>query len=174
MRLVIDACVLVPALTRALVMDAASVGAFTPLWSAQILDEWRHAVTKLGPVEAAQVSTEIALLGANYPSAAVAVREETLGTLTLPDPDDRHVLAAALAGEAEAILTFNTKDFPIRTLGAYGLLRRHPDEFLLEVAQANLGLFDASVSRAADAADRSPKALLRASHLPRLAKFLTA
>ncbi len=169
MSVLIDACVLVPSLTRRLVL-ATDV---TPLWSAEILAEWRHAVAKLGVAEAAEVGTEIALIRARYPKSEVEVDSALVAALDLPDADDRHVLAGAIAGQADALLTFNTKDFPLRALAAHGVIRRHPDEFLVEAAHeddtALLAVLDAEEVRTG----RSRRALLRGSHLPRLSKLLT-
>ena len=50
--------------------------------------------------------------------------------LSLPDPDDRHVLAASIQGGAEAIVTYNLADFPADTLAAHGIHAHHPDELL--------------------------------------------
>ena len=173
MRVLIDACVLVPMLTRALVMEAVHVEGITPIWSPKILAEWRATVSKLGPVEAAQNDTEIALLRAHYPSSEVEPDPDLTTGLFLPDPDDRHVLAAAITGDCDALLTFNIRDFPIKTLGTHGILRRHPDEFLLETARSNEGVFQDMISEASRSSGRTERALLRSSHLARLAKFLT-
>jgi len=51
-------------------------------------------------------------------------------SLSLPDPDDRHVLAAAICGHAEVIVTFNEKDFPAKVLEEFGVETQHPDEFI--------------------------------------------
>ena len=174
MKVLIDACVLVPRLTRALVMEAVRVERMTPIWSPKILAEWQSAVAKLGPVEAAENETEIALLRARYPGSEVEVAPEKITGLYLPDPDDRHVLAAAITAGCHALLTFNTKDFPIRTLGDYGIIRRHPDEFLLETAQTAGDVFQKLISEAAQSSGRTERAVLKSSHLPRLAKFLSA
>jgi predicted nucleic acid-binding protein len=170
MRVLIDACVLVPSLTRRLVLAA---GEITPLWSAGILDEWRYAVSKLGPMEAAEVGTEIALMRAKYMQAEIAVRADQIDAINLPDPDDCHVLAAALAGQAEELLTFNIKDFPLRVLAGHGILRRQPDEFLLEAAHADAAPLTKILEAEEAATCRSRRALLRGSQLPRLSKFLT-
>ena len=61
-----------------------------------------------------------------------------IDSLTLPDPDDRHVLAAAIQGEAEVIVTYNLADFPSRLLARFNIEVLHPDRFL-----ANL--FDTAV-----------------------------
>ncbi|MFC5483211.1 hypothetical protein [Microvirga aerilata] len=56
--------------------------------------------------------------------------EELIEGLQLPDPDDRHVLAAAIASASDAIVTFNLKDFPVGTLHKYNIELQHPDDFL--------------------------------------------
>ena len=62
-------------------------------------------------------------------------------SLTLPDPKDVHVLAAAIAGHADCIVTTNLKDFPASILDVYGLIALHPDDFI--VAQLDLDLYSA-------------------------------
>jgi hypothetical protein len=84
-----------------------------------------------------------------------------------------HVLAAALAGQAEELLTFNIKDFPLRVLAGHGILRRQPDEFLLEAAHADAAPLIKILEAEEAATGRSRRALLRGSQLPRLSKFLT-
>jgi hypothetical protein len=53
--------------------------------------------------------------------------------LDLPDPDDRHVLAAAIRSKAEVIVTFNLKDFPAHILAAYDIEPMHPDDFISDL-----------------------------------------
>ena len=59
--------------------------------------------------------------------------EPLIDGLTLPDPDDRHVLAAAIRAGAQSIITFNLKDFPSGTLAAYNVEAVHPDEFVYDL-----------------------------------------
>jgi hypothetical protein len=69
---------------------------------------------------------------ARYSAALITGWEKLEAGLTLPDEDDRHVLAAAIKGGAQAIITANLADFPATTLGPLGLEARHPDDFLLD------------------------------------------
>jgi hypothetical protein len=174
MKVLIDACVLYPTVLRRIVLGAAGAGAFTPLWSARILEEWARAADRNG-VEA---RPEVALLRADWPDAEVAVRHTTQTRLSLPDPDDLHVLAAAIDGGADEVLTLNLKDFPTQALSAEGLIRRHPDEFLLEVFHdgavdllAIVRDIHADAQRMAGV-DLALRAVLKKSRLPRLGKAL--
>ncbi len=130
MKVLIDACVLYPTVLREVVIGVAATGYFTPLWSARILEEWARAAARIGQEEIAR--GEIAALRAAWPGAEVEVSEATMARLWLPDPDDVHVLAAAVDGGADTLLTLNLKDFPARVLSAESVLRRDPDGFLLE------------------------------------------
>ena len=67
------------------------------------------------------------------PDALVEGYEALVLGLTLPDPDDRHVLAAAIRCGASVIVTFNQKDFPAEVLELYGIEAQHPDEFVENV-----------------------------------------
>lgn len=68
----------------------------------------------------------------HFPECSVSTPPDLSKTLTcIPDENDRHVLAAAICGHANAIVTFNEKDFPEDCLARYGILRQHPDDFLV-------------------------------------------
>lgn len=171
MRALLDACVLYPTLTRGLLLDAAAAGVFVPLWSDRIAGEWTRAAAKETP--AAQVAAEAALLSARWPDAAVEGGAEREPGLSLPDPDDVHVLAAAIAGGAAAIVTFNLKDFPGRALAPHGVTPWHPDPFLLEaLREAEPAMAAAVRARLAPlaAAGIAPRAALKRARLPRFAK----
>jgi len=130
MKALLDACVLYPTVLREILTGVARAGLYTPLWSDRILEEWARAVVKLGPGAEIVARGEIAALRAAFPAAAVPQREGLAARLWLPDPADVHVLAAAIAGGADAIVTFNAQDFPRHTLAEEGLRRMDPDEFL--------------------------------------------
>ncbi len=178
MKVLIDACVLFPTVLRELVLGMAATGAFDPLWSPRILDEWRRAAARHGARDAEIAGIEIALAEAAFPDASVSVRETTEARLNLPDPDDIHVLAAAIDGGAGELLTLNTKDFPTNALAAEGVLRRHPDEFLLELwEQAPDSVADVTGDVLARAKGHgidtsNPRGLLKKARLPRLGKAL--
>jgi hypothetical protein len=67
-----------------------------------------------------------------FEDATVSGWEPLAAGLDLPDPDDRHVLAAGIAGGAQALVTFNLKDFPDAAVASASVEPRHPDEFLLD------------------------------------------
>lgn len=179
MKLLIDACVLYPTVMREMVLGAAKARAFEPLWSSRILGEWERAAIKLGPAGAAQASGEIALLRAHWPKAIVSAGEGLQARLWLPDPDDIHVLAAAIAGHADGIMTLNNKDFPAGILAEEGLSRVNPDAFLFEVAQNQPDLMAEIADhvlcdvRRLSGEDWTLRALMKKARLPRLGKVLT-
>lgn len=70
------------------------------------------------------------LMNSHVRDCLVTGYETLIHAITLPDPDDRHVLAAAICAGADLIVTFNLRDFPERDLKPYGIEARHPDDFL--------------------------------------------
>lgn len=178
MKVVIDACVLYPTLLRDLVTGWAEAGGFTPLWSDRILEEWRRAAARNGPQDAGIATLEIDSLTARFPDAKVTILPATEAAVSLPDPDDGHVLAAAIDAGADELLTLNIRDFPTNALAAHGIIRRHPDEFLLEALHAQpdrmIALVDKVLARAQsfgiDTSNR--RKLLKRAKLPRFGKAL--
>lgn len=73
--------------------------------------------------------------------------ERLIPALELPDPDDRHVLAAAIAGKCDCIITQNIRDFPIEALEPFGIETQHPDEFLSNLLNMVPGAFCSSVRK---------------------------
>lgn len=132
MKVLLDTCVLYPTVMREVLLGVARSGTFEPLWSERILEEWARAARKLGPGGEPQARAEIAMVQANWPKASVTWPPSLEKRLYLPDVADVHVLAAAIAGSADILLTLNAKDFPKHTLAEEGLTRMAPDEFLYE------------------------------------------
>lgn len=173
-RVFLDACVLYPPLVRRLLIDAAEAGLFVPLWSARVFAEWRIAVaSKQGMAAEDEAIAAQAELAARFPQARVEAGPEFEASIRLPDPADAHVLAAAVSGRAEVLVTFNLRDFPRRVLAGQGIEARHPDGFLWELWSRERtcmeAVVDAALSRAGVAPDRWRPALKRAK-LPRLGK----
>jgi predicted nucleic acid-binding protein len=176
-RVTLDACVLFPTVLREMLLGAAAAGAFAPVWSPRILEEWARATRRLPGDAEARARAEIALLRAAWPAAEVAPDDALTDSLSLPDPDDRHVLAAAIAGGARALVTLNRTDFPTRTLARHGLILREPDGFLAELHAEghDLAAVAAAVRARAERASGRPRPLrplLKRAGLPRLGKAL--
>ena len=110
--MVLDACVLFPTVMREVLVGCAAAGLYEPRWSARILEEWARATAKIGAEVIAR--GEVAVLRARWPGAEVQVPDGALARFWLPDPDDIHVLAAAVLGHADLIITLNAQDFPPR------------------------------------------------------------
>lgn len=177
MRVLVDACVLYSTVPRALVLGAAEAGLIVPLWSDRIVEEWRRAVARDGPEAAAHVASEIALARRACPDASIAVPDGLSDTLALPDPDDRHVLAAAIAGRAKTLLTRNMRDFPPRTLARHGVSPRHPDSLFLELWTVRPDVVARITAPVVDAMGRAtgmtPRDVLKRAGLPRLGRALS-
>ncbi|MCH9808232.1 MAG: PIN domain-containing protein [Alphaproteobacteria bacterium] len=114
-----------------LVLELASTGLFRARWSDAIHDEWVRNVAQDRPdLSKAQINARREAMDRAIPQALVTGYHDVIGDLNLPDSNDRHVLAAAIVGRADVIVTFNLKDFPIDALAPYGIEAQHPDEFL--------------------------------------------
>lgn len=176
MRGFLDACVLYPPLVRGLLIGAAEAGFFSPLWSARVLAEWRISIARkkgLGAEDAAVAAQ--AALAERFPSALIAADPEIEAGIHLPDPADAHVLASAIAGGADVIITFNLRDFPRRVLAGHGIEARHPDGLLWEFWSKAPEQMEPLVKAVLDQAGVEPdrvRAVLKRAKLPRFGKAL--
>jgi hypothetical protein len=128
---VFDACVLYPAPVRDLIMRLSVTGLFRARWTDRIHEEWIGAVLRnRADLQREQLERTRELMDEAVPDCLVTDYEGIESTLVLPDPDDRHVLAAAIKCGAGTIVTYNLKDFPDAVLAPLGLCAQHPDEFL--------------------------------------------
>ncbi|MDR3622414.1 MAG: PIN domain-containing protein [Paludisphaera borealis] len=147
---VLDACVLYPAPLRSFFMYMTTIDLFRAKWTDAIHDEWMRNVLRDRPdMTRSQVEKIRDLMNSHARDCLVRDFEGLITDLTLPDPDDRHVLAAAIKAGAEAVVTFNLKDFPTETLRGFGVVARHPDDFVVD-------LFD-----------RAPEVVLKAAGMQR-------
>ncbi|NLE79303.1 MAG: PIN domain-containing protein [Rhodococcus sp.] len=112
---VLDTSVLWPSRQRDFLLSLAIAGLYQPLWSDVILDELEyHEAAKLEShgSDAAAAARLVGRMRAAFDDAVVTGWEPLDGSYGLPDPDDEHVVAAAVVGGAGVIVTHNFKDFP--------------------------------------------------------------
>ena len=139
-----DACVLYPAPLRDLLVRLAASGIVRARWTDQILDEcFRSILAKRPDLDAERLDRTRILMNRAVRDCLVTGYEGLVGGIELPDPDDRHVVAAAVRCGAQGIVTANLKDFPAAVLGPLGIEALHPDEFLRDL----LGLASGAVVR---------------------------
>jgi predicted nucleic acid-binding protein len=144
-----DACLLYPASIRDLVIELARTGQFRAKWTDRIHAEWINAVARARPeLDRARLKRVAALMNAAVSDCLVTGFESLEAGLTsLPDPDDRHVLAAAIHSGAQEIVTFNLRDFPAAVLRPYGVRAVHPDEFVEHLLDLNSEIVCEAVRR---------------------------
>ena len=130
---VLDACVLVPMpLCDTLLRLAEEPALYRPLWSARILLEVGNALEKKLKRTAFQRERRVLAMRAAFPEAEVGFPEDLARAVTcIPDLNDRHVVAAAIFGSADVIVTLNKRHFPASCIEQYDLVCQTPDEFLV-------------------------------------------
>lgn len=137
---VYDACVLYPAPLRSLLMHMAVTDLFRARWSDMIHEEWiRNLLIQRPDLTREQLNRVRKLMDLHTRDAVVSGFEPLIEGLYLPDADDRHVLACAIHSGAEAIITFNLKDFPDEQLSKYDIRAIHPDEFITDMLSLSPG-----------------------------------
>lgn len=128
---ILDACVLYPAPLRDLLLSLAQTGIYHARWTNQIQDEWvRNLLIKRPDLKKEDLARTCRAMNASVLDCLIENYETVASTLELPDPDDRHVFGAAIIGHADAIVTFNLKDFPAEVLAVYNIEAQHPDDFI--------------------------------------------
>ena len=136
---VYDACIMYPAPLRSLLMYLALSGEFRARWSDDIHEEWiRNLLAKRSDISRVQLEKVKKLMNQHMPGALVTGYESLIPAIELPDSNDRHVVAAAVQTRAEAIITFNLKDFPDTKLEPYNLRAIHPDDFIADLMGLNM------------------------------------
>lgn len=126
-----DACVLYPAPLRDLLMHLALVDLYRAKWSAHIHEEWmRNVLANRPDLSRVQLERTRDLMDMHVRDCLVENYEDLIKTVHLPDPNDRHVLAAAICSSADVIVTYNLNDFPKSALDQYGIEAQHPDVFI--------------------------------------------
>jgi hypothetical protein len=130
---VYDASVLYPSTLRDLLIRLAQSGLVTAKWTDRILDEVFDSLTRDRPdLDAARLLRTRTLMVRAVRDCLVQGWTGLVDLVELPDPDDRHVVAAAIRAGAQVIVTANIKDFPAEELEPWGIEPRSPDDFVLE------------------------------------------
>ncbi|MWD29923.1 PIN domain-containing protein [Aquicoccus sp. SCR17] len=130
----VDACVLAGALRRNMLLSLAEAGLFRPRWSARILDETQKAISEITK-GATDGSKQRAAIEAAFPESLVTGYEVFEDKLELPDPDDNHVLAAAISTSAQVIVTDNLADFPSEALEPHAIDAISADDFIADTIE---------------------------------------
>lgn len=137
----LDACVLVPmALCDTLLRLAEGPAQYRPIWSDQILQEVGSALESKIGLTPEQRDYRIGMMRTAFPEAAIQIPNSFCESLTgIPEPQDRHVLAAAISGHAHVIVTGNTRDFPKDYLAGFDILCHspNPNDFLIHQFHLN-------------------------------------
>ncbi|MEV6285302.1 PIN domain-containing protein [Kribbella sp. NPDC051770] len=149
---VYDANVLYPNSLRDLLIRVAQAGLVQAKWTDQILDEtFRNLRIDRPDLDPAKLDRTRTLMNRAIRDVRVTGYEPLIGTVDLPDPDDRHVVAAAIKSHAQVIVTENTKHFPPAALTPWNLETRNADEFVHDLIDLNRQEVYAQIQRMADA-----------------------
>lgn len=132
-----DACVLYPASIRDLLMRLAVGGLCHARWSEEILDEvFRNLANDRPDLDPAKLARTRQRMCAAIPESLVSGYEDLVDSLDLPDPSDRHVLAAAIHSGAKVIVTENVRDFPVQALSVHGIVAQSTDKFVTRLIES--------------------------------------
>jgi predicted nucleic acid-binding protein len=144
----LDANVLYPAPMRDVLLQLAVTDLFRAKWSADIHREWIEALLRNEPQrKRAALERTRDLMNSNVRDCLVTGYEPLIDTLHLPDDADRHVLAAAIRGRCDVIVTQNLRHFPEAALAAHEIIAQHPDEFLCDQLELAPGLFCGAIRK---------------------------
>ena len=153
---------------------------FRAKWSAKIHEEWTSALLKdRADLTPEQLARTCELMNAAVLDCLVEGHETLVGSLSLPDPDDRHVLAAAIHAGADAIVTFNLRDFPQDVQNLYSIEVLHPDDFIQFQYDFNNAAVIIAAQRCRSRLKKQPKTpaeyleTLQQQRLPKTAALLT-
>lgn len=132
----LDASVLYPSLIRNLLMHLVGAGLISARWTDAIHEEWIGNLLADQPdLTPERLQRTRRLMEAAAPGASITGYEDRVLSLTLPDPDDRHVLAAAIAGQVDMIVTWNLKHFPSSIIQRHGVEVLSPDDLMTRLLE---------------------------------------
>lgn len=153
-----DSAALYPNAQRDLLIRIAQHGLVQAKWTEQILDEMTRARLRKNPdLDPAKVARLCKLMNDAIADCLVTGYEPLMDNLKLPDPDDRHVVAAAIKARAQVIVTPNLKDFPAAELGKWDIEAKSPDDFVLDQISIDDRIVYTCVEQIANSRSRPPK-----------------
>src|SRR5690625_180622 len=153
---VLDACALIPIRLATTLLWLAEAGLFQPLWSDPILDEVQRNLPKVH-VDPEAAARRVGMMRDAFGTEALVDGFDELVDQMRCDPKDRHVLAAAVAGGADTLVTFNLKDFPDEAVAPHGIQVLDPDSFLLQLLSEQLETVVATLERETASLRRPPE-----------------
>ena len=179
-HLFLDANVLYSPIAFDVFLTLAEQRAVEAMWSHTVVDEALRAIERRSPQVTKAAAKRFEVAGTFFRTALVEGWEDTVDDISgLPDPDDRHVVAAAAEGGCEAIITFNLRDFPADALRPHGLTAISPDDYLVKLLTDDAPTVHRAMQALEDAKRNPPRTreeergLLARSGLVRFAKALT-
>lgn len=165
----IDANVFYTMAATDIILETARAGLIRAHWTDLIHDEWINGLHRNEPSRTRDIlERRRRAMDAAVRDALVTGFEHLIPTLTLPDPNDRHVLAAAIISRCDLIVTFNLRDFPNDALASHGIAAVHPDAFLIGLMDAQEGAFLACVKTTRTRMKNPPRT--PEEHVARLAR----
>lgn len=130
----LDANVLYPAPVRDLLLHLANVDLYKPRWTDKIQEEWmRNLLKNRKDITSDKLLQTKFAMNMAFPDANVQHYETLMTGLALPDENDRHILAAAIKCNADVIVTFNIRDFPLPSIKKFEIEVQHPDTFVMNI-----------------------------------------
>lgn len=127
----LDANVIYSAPVLDIILEVSATGLFRTRWSEDIHEEWMRSLKENRPdISDEKIERRRRRMDEAFEQPLITGYEDQITSLNLPDEKDRHVLAAAIVGKADVIVSYNIKDFPDEELSKFGLEVQHPDEFL--------------------------------------------
>ena len=156
-----DACVLFPPSLRDLLMQLTLTGLFQARWTEEINDEWIESALKTPTPGTTRDKLErtrrLMSVVSMEKNCLVTDYLDLIPSLQMPDPNDRHVLAAAIRSHSDVIVTKNLKHFPSDVLKGYGIMAEHPDTFLTRIINLNPGVVCVTVKMCRERKRNPPK-----------------
>ena len=153
-----DACVLYPNTVRDLLIRIHQAGLVQAMWTDKILDETFAALRRNRPdIRDEQLERLRRLMVKAVPDCLVCNYEPLVEGLELPDPADRHVLAAAIRARAQVIVTNNLRDFPASYLASWDIDAKTADEFVLDQISLDKQTVYGAIVRIADSRSNPPE-----------------